>query len=30
FTRGVLQWQGRSLRWLDEDQLLSAVHRSLT
>ncbi|MEE5038805.1 chemotaxis protein CheW [Pseudomonas alliivorans] len=30
FTRGVLQWKDRSLRWLDEDQLLSAVHRSLT
>ncbi|RMV21068.1 CheW domain protein WspD [Pseudomonas savastanoi] len=30
FTRGVLQWKGRSLRWLDEEELLSAVHRSLT
>ncbi|MCD5993766.1 chemotaxis protein CheW [Pseudomonas sp. CDFA 602] len=30
FTRGVLQWKERSLRWLDEEQLLSAVHRSLT
>ena len=30
FTRGVLQWKGRSLRWLDEDELLSAVYRSLT
>ncbi|ATV19380.1 chemotaxis protein CheW [Pseudomonas syringae pv. theae ICMP 3923] len=30
FTRGVLQWKDRSLRWLDEEQLLSAVHRSLT
>ena len=30
FTRGVLQFRGRSLRWLDEEQLLSAVTRSLT
>ncbi|OLF56087.1 chemotaxis protein CheW [Pseudomonas chlororaphis] len=30
YTRGVLQWRGRSLRWLDEEQLLSAVTRSLT
>lgn len=30
YTRGVLQWQGRSLRLLDEEQLLSAVTRSLT
>ena len=30
FTRGVLQWKGRSLRWLDEEELLSAVYRSLT
>jgi len=30
FTRGVLQFKGRSLRWLDEEQLLSAVTRSLT
>ncbi|AZD33919.1 Chemotaxis signal transduction protein [Pseudomonas chlororaphis subsp. aurantiaca] len=30
YTRGVLQWKGRSLRWLDEEQLLSAVTRSLT
>ncbi|WP_434767839.1 chemotaxis protein CheW [Pseudomonas triticicola] len=30
YTRGVLQYRGRSLRWLDEDQLLSAVTRSLT
>jgi chemotaxis-related protein WspD len=30
FTRGVLQWKGRSLRLLDEEQLLSAVNRSLT
>ncbi|MDB6144788.1 MAG: CheW protein [Pseudomonas sp.] len=30
FTRGVLQWKARSLRLLDEDQLLSAVTRSLT
>lgn len=29
FTQGVLQWKGRSLRWLDEAQLLSAVTRSL-
>ncbi|WP_335943476.1 chemotaxis protein CheW [Pseudomonas sp. G166] len=30
FTRGVLQYKGRSLRWLDEEQLLSAVTRSLS
>jgi chemotaxis-related protein WspD len=30
YTQGVLQWKGRSLRWLDEAQLLSAVTRSLT
>lgn len=30
FTRGVLQWKGRSLRLLDEQELLSAVYRSLT
>ena len=30
FTQGVLQFKGRSLRWLDEEQLLSAVTRSLT
>ncbi|MFJ3487838.1 chemotaxis protein CheW [Pseudomonas sp. NPDC090202] len=30
FTRGVLQWRNRSLRLLDEEQLLSAVNRSLT
>src|SRR5476649_1608968 len=30
FTQGVVQWRGRSLRWLDEAQLLSAVTRSLT
>jgi len=30
YTRGVLQLRGRSLRWLDEEQLLSAVTRSLT
>ncbi|WP_419711805.1 chemotaxis protein CheW [Pseudomonas sp. NFX224] len=30
YTRGVLQFRGRSLRWLDEEQLLSAVTRSLT
>ena len=29
FTRGVLPFKGRSLRWLDEEQLLSAVTRSL-
>jgi chemotaxis-related protein WspD len=26
----VLPFRGRSLRWLDEEQLLSAVTRSLT
>ena len=30
YTRGVLPFNGRSLRWLDEEQLLSAVTRSLT
>jgi chemotaxis-related protein WspD len=30
YTRGVLQFRDRSLRWLDEEQLLSAVTRSLT
>src|SRR5450830_232474 len=30
FTRGVLPFRGRSLRWLDEEQLLSAVTRSFT
>ncbi|WP_219097651.1 chemotaxis protein CheW [Pseudomonas sp. UMAB-40] len=30
YTRGVLHFKGRSLRWLDEEQLLSAVTRSLT
>ena len=30
YTRGVLQWKTRSLRWLDEDQLLGAISRSLT
>lgn len=30
FTRGVLQWQQRSVRLLDEDLLLHAVIRSLT
>lgn len=30
FTRGVLSFKGRSLRWLDEEQLLSVVSRSLT
>ena len=29
YTRGVLSFKGRSLRWLDEAQLLSAVTRSL-
>ncbi|MBC3363350.1 chemotaxis protein CheW [Pseudomonas sp. SWRI154] len=30
YTRGVLQYKGRNLRWLDEEQLLSAVSRSLS
>jgi chemotaxis-related protein WspD len=30
FTQGVLHWKNRSLRLLDEQQLLSAVNRSLT
>ena len=30
YTRGVLQWKTRSLRLLDEEQLLSAITRSLT
>lgn len=30
FTQGVLQWKQRSLRLLDEAQVLSAVNRSLT
>ncbi len=30
FTRGVVQWKNRSLRLLDEEQLLSAVKRSLS
>lgn len=30
FTRGVLQWKDYSLRLLDEEQLLSAVNRSLS
>jgi len=30
FTLGVVQWRSRSLRLLDEEQLLSAVNRSLT
>ncbi|MBX8474564.1 chemotaxis protein CheW [Pseudomonas cichorii] len=30
FTRGVLQWKGRSLRLLDEEELLAAINRSLT
>ena len=29
-TRGVLHWRGRTLRWLDEESLLSAMIRSLT
>lgn len=29
YTRGVLPFKGRSLRWLDEEQLLCAVTRSL-
>ena len=29
YTRGVLQWKTRSLRWLDEEQLLNAITRSL-
>jgi chemotaxis-related protein WspD len=29
-TRGVVQWKGRSLRLLDDHQLLAAVKRSLT
>ncbi|MDD1966881.1 chemotaxis protein CheW [Pseudomonas putida] len=30
FTRGVVRWRDRSLRLLDEEQLLSAVNRSMT
>ncbi|WP_426112129.1 chemotaxis protein CheW [Pseudomonas sp. DSP3-2-2] len=30
FTRGVLQWKNYSLRLLDEEQLISAINRSLT
>ncbi|MDD1014303.1 chemotaxis protein CheW [Pseudomonas rubra] len=30
FTAAVLQWRGRSVRVLDEDQVLSAVNRSLS
>lgn len=30
YTQGVLQWKGRSLRWLNEEQLLGAITRSLT
>jgi len=30
FTQGVMHWKNRSLRLLDEQQLLSAVNRSLT
>lgn len=30
FTEAVLQWRGRSVRVLDEEQLLSAVNRSLS
>lgn len=30
FTRGVIHWKDYSLRLLDEEQLLSAVNRSLT
>ena len=30
FTLGVMQWRNRSLRLLDEAQLMSAVNRSLT
>lgn len=30
FTRGVVQWKDYSLRLLDEEQLLSAVNRSLS
>lgn len=30
FTEAVLQWRGRSVRVLDEEQVLSAVNRSLS
>ncbi|WP_137885068.1 chemotaxis protein CheW [Pseudomonas sp. 2FE] len=30
YTRGVIQWRGRSIRLLDDEQLLLAVTRSLT
>ena len=30
FTAAVLQWRGRSVRVLDDQQLLSAVQRSLS
>ncbi|MNE55868.1 CheW-like domain protein [compost metagenome] len=30
FTAAVLQWRGRSVRVLDEEQVLSAVNRSLS
>lgn len=30
FTAGVLQWRGRSVRVLDEQQVLTAVNRSLS
>lgn len=30
FTRGVVKWKNHSLRLLDDEQLLSAVNRSLT
>ncbi|MCG6573932.1 chemotaxis protein CheW [Pseudomonas sp. AF32] len=30
YTRGVLPFRGRSLRWLDEEHLLSAMARSLS
>ncbi len=30
FTRGVLQWKDYSLRLLDEEQMLSAINRSLS
>lgn len=30
YTQGVVQWNTRSLRWLNEEQLLDAITRSLT
>ncbi|MDY7559294.1 chemotaxis protein CheW [Pseudomonas sp. 10B1] len=30
YTRGVIRWKARSLRLLDEDQLLSAMNRSFS